>query len=58
VHMGLFNIFIVLPQLVVSSVMGELVRSFFPGRIVGAMGIAAGVMAIAAAAMLRVDRRA
>jgi maltose/moltooligosaccharide transporter len=58
VHMGLFNIFIVLPQLIVSSVMGELVRSFFPGRIVGAMGIAAVVMALAAAAMLRVDRRA
>jgi maltose/moltooligosaccharide transporter len=58
VYMGLFNIFIVLPQLVVSSIMGEVVRSFFPGEPVWTMAIAAAVMAFAAAAMLRVDRRA
>jgi maltose/moltooligosaccharide transporter len=54
IYMGLFNIFIVLPQLIVSTVMGEVVRSFFPGEPVWAMLIAAGVMCLAAAAMLRV----
>ncbi len=58
VYMGLFNIFIVLPQLVVSSIMGEVVRSFFPGEPVWTMAIAAAVMVLAAAAMLRIDRKA
>ncbi|WP_374295723.1 MFS transporter [Sphingomonas sp.] len=58
IYMGLFNIFIVLPQLIVSSVMGEVVRRFFPGDPVWAMAIAAGVIVAAAAAMLRVPRRA
>jgi len=58
VYMGLFNIFIVLPQLIVSSVMGQVVRTFFPGDPVWAMLIAAGVMTVAALAMLRVARDA
>ena len=58
VYMGLFNIFIVLPQLIVSSVMGQVVRTFFPGDAVWAMLIAAGVMGVAALAMLRVPRNA
>ncbi|MEG3082201.1 MFS transporter [Sphingomonas sp. PB2P12] len=58
VYMGLFNIFIVLPQLIVSSVMGQVVRTFFPGDAVWAMLIAAGVMGMAAIAMLRVGRDA
>jgi len=58
VYMGLFNIFIVLPQLIVSSVMGQVVRTFFPGDAVWAMLIAAGVMGVAALAMLRVPRAA
>ncbi len=58
VYMGLFNIFIVLPQLIVSSVMGEVVRRFFPGQPVWAMLIAAGVMGLAAIAMFRVPREA
>ena len=56
IYMGLFNIFIVLPQLIVSTVMGQVVRSLFPGDPVWAMLIAAGVMVLAAAAMLRVRR--
>jgi maltose/moltooligosaccharide transporter len=58
VYMGLFNVFIVLPQLVVSSIMGEVVRRFFPGEPVWTMAIAAVVMALAAVMMLRVDRLA
>ena len=56
IYMGLFNIFIVLPQLILSTVMGEVVRRFFPGEPVWTMAIGAGVMCIAAAAMLRVPR--
>jgi maltose/moltooligosaccharide transporter len=40
-YMGIFNFFIVLPQIVVSVVMGSLVHRLFPGDPVGAMGIAA-----------------
>jgi maltose/moltooligosaccharide transporter len=58
IYMGLFNIFIVLPQLIVSTVMGQVVRSFFPDEPVWAMLIAAGVMSLAALAMLRVRRAA
>lgn len=56
IYMGLFNIFIVLPQLIVSTVMGQVMRSFFPDEPVWTMAIGAGVMCIAAAAMLRVPQ--
>jgi maltose/moltooligosaccharide transporter len=56
VYMGLFNIFIVVPQLLVATVMGSLMRSFFPGEPIWTMLIAALVMAIAAIAMLGVER--
>ncbi len=58
IYMGLFNIFIVLPQLIVSSVMGAVVGRFFPHDLVWARAIAAGVMALAAFAMVRVPRDA
>jgi maltose/moltooligosaccharide transporter len=58
IYMGLFNIFIVLPQLIVSSVMGEIVGSFFPDQPVYAMAIAAAVLVLAAGAMLRVKEGA
>ncbi|MGL4542976.1 MAG: MFS transporter [Polymorphobacter sp.] len=54
IYMGLFNIFIVLPQLIVSSVMGEVVGRFFPDQPVYAMAVASAVLVLAAAAMLRV----
>lgn len=53
IYMGLFNIFIVLPQLIVSSVMGTVVKSFFPDDPAPVMLIAAAVMGAAALAMLR-----
>lgn len=54
IYMGLFNIFIVLPQLIVSSVMGPIVRAFFEADPTPVMLIAAGVLTTAAIAMLRV----
>jgi maltose/moltooligosaccharide transporter len=53
-YMGLFNIFIVLPQLMVSSVMGSAMRLAFPGEPQWTMAIGAAVLVLAAAAMTRV----
>jgi maltose/moltooligosaccharide transporter len=54
IYMGLFNIFIVVPQLLVATVMGSIMKAFFPGEPIWTMLAAALVMALAAAAMLRV----
>lgn len=54
IYMGLFNIFIVVPQLLVATVMGTIVRHFFPHEPIWTMVFAAGVMLLAALAMLRV----
>jgi maltose/moltooligosaccharide transporter len=48
IYMGLFNFFIVLPQLVISGVMGTVVRLAFPGDPAGVMAIGGGLLAIAA----------
>ena len=55
VYMGLFNIFIVVPQLMVSTLMGSVMKAFFPGQPIYTMGFAAAVMVLAALAMLRVE---
>jgi len=55
IYMGLFNIFIVIPQLLVATVMGSIMKAFFPGQPIWTMLAAAIVMAIAAVAMLRVN---
>jgi maltose/moltooligosaccharide transporter len=54
IYMGIFNFFIVLPQLLVATVMGGIITAYFPGRPVWTMLIAAIAMAFAALAMLRV----
>jgi maltose/moltooligosaccharide transporter len=56
--MGLFNIFIVVPQLLVATVMGSVTKAFFPTQPIYTMAFAAGVMALAAIAMLWVDEGA
>ncbi len=58
VYMGLFNIFIVVPQLIVSSLMGALLHGAFPGNPLPAMGVAAVVLSLAALVMTRVDAAA
>ena len=55
IYMGLFNIFIVVPQLLVATVMGSVMKAFFPGQPIWTMLAAALVMALAALSMLRVD---
>ncbi|OYY92066.1 MAG: MFS transporter [Sphingomonas sp. 28-66-16] len=54
IYMGIFNFFIVLPQLLVSTIMGGVIRAFFPTEPIWTMLVAATVMAIAALAMLRI----
>jgi maltose/moltooligosaccharide transporter len=54
IYMGLFNVFIVIPQLLVATVMGSVMKAFFPGEPIWTMLAAALVMAAAATAMLRV----
>lgn len=55
IYMGLFNIFIVVPQLLVATVMGSIMKAFFPDQPIWTMLAAAVVMAIAAIAMIRVQ---
>ena len=55
IYMGLFNIFIVVPQLLVATVMGSIMKAFFPDEPIWTMLAAALVMGIAALAMLRVQ---
>lgn len=54
IYMGLFNVFIVVPQLLVATVMGSIMKAFFPGEPIWTMAAAALVMVLAALAMLRV----
>jgi maltose/moltooligosaccharide transporter len=54
IYMGLFNVFIVVPQFLVATVMGSIMKALFPGQPIWTMLAAAVVMAIAALAMLRV----
>ena len=58
IYMGLFNVFVVVPQLLVATVMGTIMQAFFPGDPIWTMAFAAGVMALAALAMLRVEEPA
>jgi maltose/moltooligosaccharide transporter len=54
IYMGLFNVFIVIPQLLVATVMGSIMKSFFPTEPIYTMAFAAAAMLLAALAMLRV----
>ena len=58
IYMGLFNVFIVVPQLLVATVMGSILKAFFPTEPIWTMAFAAAVMALAALATLRVKEPA
>ncbi len=55
IYMGLFNVFIVVPQLLVATVMGSIMKAAFPNEPIWTMLVAAVVMALAALAMTRVN---
>ncbi len=50
VYMGIFNFFIVIPQLLAATVLGLLLKSFFGGQAIWALVLGAASFAIAAAA--------
>jgi maltose/moltooligosaccharide transporter len=54
IYMGLFNVFVVVPQLLVATVMGSIMKAWFPGEPIWTMAFAAGTLVLAALAMLRV----
>ena len=54
IYMGLFNVFVVVPQLLVATVMGSIMKAFFPGQPLWTMAFAAGTLVLAALAMTRV----
>lgn len=56
VFMGLFNVFIVVPQLLVATVMGTIMRAFFPTEPIWTFAFAAATMACAALAAWRLER--
>lgn len=55
IYMGLFNVFVVVPQLLVATVLGSIMKAFFPDEPIYTMAFAAAVMALAALAMTRVS---
>ena len=54
IYMGLFNVFVVIPQLLVATVMGQVMKWLFPGQPIWTMAFAAGTLVLAALAMMRV----
>ena len=54
IYMGLFNVFVVLPQLLVATVMGSIMKAWFPDQPIWTMAFAAGTLVLAALAMTRV----
>lgn len=54
VYMGVFNIFVVLPQLLVATAMGSVMKAFFPGDPIWTMAFAAATLLLAALATLRI----
>ena len=56
IFLGLFNIFIVVPQLLVATLMGTVMKAFFPEEPIWTMLFAAASWTIAAFAMLQVEK--
>ena len=54
VYMGLFNFFIVIPQLLAATLLGLLLRTFFGGEAIWALGLGAAGMLVAAACVFLV----
>jgi maltose/moltooligosaccharide transporter len=58
VYMGIFNFFIVIPQLIAASVLGLLLREFFAGQGIYGLVIGGVMMIVAGLATLLVDKDA
>jgi maltose/moltooligosaccharide transporter len=58
IYMGIFNFFIVIPQILAASVLGLVVRVVFDGESIYALAAGGVLMMLAGLATLRVDDRA
>jgi len=58
VYMGIFNFFIVIPQLIAASVLGLLLKAFFGGEAIFGLVIGGVLMVVAGVATLWVDAEA
>jgi maltose/moltooligosaccharide transporter len=58
IYMGLFNVFVVVPQLLVATVMGSITKHVFPTEPIWTLAFAAGALLLAALAMTRVTATA
>ena len=58
VYMGIFNFFIVIPQLIAASVLGLVIRELFDGRAIFGLVIGGTLMIVAGLATLLVDPKA
>jgi maltose/moltooligosaccharide transporter len=58
VYMGIFNFFIVIPQLIAASVLGLVLREFFAGQGIYGLVIGGALMILAGLSTLFVDRQA
>jgi len=56
-YMGVFNFFIVIPQIVAAALLGFLVSRFFGGEAIYALAIGGGSLILAALLTLRVEDR-
>jgi maltose/moltooligosaccharide transporter len=55
IYMGIFNFFIVIPQILAASVLGILVRVLFAGHSINALALGGLLLVLAGLATLRVD---
>lgn len=58
VYMGIFNVFIVIPQVTVAGVLGPILQTFFDGQAIYALLVGGSLMIVAGLATLFVDRAA
>jgi maltose/moltooligosaccharide transporter len=58
VYMGIFNFFIVIPQIVAASILGLMVEHLFDGRAIYALVAGGACMILAGLATLLVDKDA
>jgi maltose/moltooligosaccharide transporter len=56
VYMGIFNFFIVIPQLVAASLLGFLLKSLFGGQPLWALALGGGSLLLAGLCVLAVPR--
>jgi maltose/moltooligosaccharide transporter len=57
-YMGIFNFFIVIPQLIAAAVLGLLLREFFGGQAIYGLVIGGSLMIVAGMTTLLVDKDA